>query len=84
MPAAALFRGWCDAPCLLRLKPAVGQRLTDGSDPSRIALHGDGCAAAIVLSGQGRDRFDFLLRPSSSASSTFNAEMSIVEYFFPK
>ena len=56
MPAVELFRGWCDAPCLLRLKPGAGQRLTDGSDPARIALHGEGCAACL-LAGHGRDRF---------------------------
>ena len=39
MPAAALFRGWGDSPCLLRLKPGVGQRLTDGSDPARIPIN---------------------------------------------
>ena len=46
-PDASLFRGWPDAPGLLRLKPGLGQRLTDGADPQRIPLNtsrwADGC-----------------------------------------
>jgi hypothetical protein len=38
-PDASLFRGWPDAPGLLRLKPGLGQRLTDGADPQRIPLN---------------------------------------------
>lgn len=40
-PDASLFRCWPDAPGLLRLKPGLGQRLTDDGDPHRIPLNTD-------------------------------------------